>query len=147
MTEYSFARACALAWFNLNKIPVKESATAIQIAKRIACWDGRGGSSAAKRSVIEWHERAMTSNTQPATTAEDFYASQAWRRARYEALRRCRGVCELCGSPPIAHSLQVDHIRPRSKYPELALEPTNLQVLCRDCNFGKSNRDSIDWRR
>ena len=42
--------------------------------------------------------------------------------------------------------LQVDHIKPRSKFPHLALEISNLQVLCRDCNLGKGNRDATDWR-
>jgi 5-methylcytosine-specific restriction endonuclease McrA len=28
----------------------------------------------------------------------------------------------------------------------LALEITNLQVLCADCNIGKSNTDETDWR-
>ena len=146
-TEYQFARACAFAWFGLNKIQVKEHATAIQIAKRLGCWDGKGGASAAKQAVIDWHERALKSSSKPITTAEDFYASQAWRRARYDALRRSNGVCSLCGNPPVGHGLHVDHIKPRSKFPELALEITNLQVLCRDCNLGKGNRDSIDWRR
>lgn len=26
-------------------------------------------------------------------------------------------------------------------------EKDNLQVLCEDCNIGKSNTDSIDWRK
>jgi 5-methylcytosine-specific restriction endonuclease McrA len=42
--------------------------------------------------------------------------------------------------------IHVDHIKPRSLYPELALEFSNLQVLCMDCNQGKSNRDFTDWR-
>lgn len=42
--------------------------------------------------------------------------------------------------------MHVDHIKPRSKYPELELEFTNLQILCADCNLGKRNHDSIDWR-
>jgi len=42
--------------------------------------------------------------------------------------------------------LHVDHIKPRSKYPELSLTFSNLQILCEDCNFGKSNIDQTDWR-
>ena len=42
--------------------------------------------------------------------------------------------------------LHVDHIKPRSKHPELELDINNLQILCKDCNLGKSNTDSIDYR-
>lgn len=73
----------------------------------------------------------------------DFYTTKRWLALRYDALKRSDGRCELCGS---SDSLHVDHIKPRSLFPELAYEPTNLQVLCRDCNFGKGNRDSTDWR-
>ena len=78
----------------------------------------------------------------------DFYNSQAWQKSRYAALRRSNGRCELCGiSKAEGAIIQVDHIKPRSKHPELELDPNNLQVLCRPCNLGKSNTDSIDWRR
>jgi hypothetical protein len=77
-----------------------------------------------------------------------FYDSPEWHKIRYEALRRSNGHCELCGaSKADGVIIQVDHIKPRSKYPELALEPSNLQVLCRPCNMGKSNTDQIDWRK
>lgn len=146
MSEYQFARACAMAWFGMNNIPMKESATSMRIAKVLRCWDGKGGASAAKQAIIRWHESALTANKSQPVEIEDFYSSQAWRKARYEALKRSRGVCELCGSPPTRHALHVDHIAPKSKFPQLALEQSNLQVLCRDCNLGKSNRDSISWK-
>lgn len=78
---------------------------------------------------------------------EDFYKSPAWRRLRYRALVAHGNVCQCCGaSPRKGFPLHVDHIRPRSKYPELALEFANLQVLCPDCNLGKSAWDETDWR-
>lgn len=79
---------------------------------------------------------------------EGFYQSDEWRAVRYSALARSRGCCELCGREPAdGVRLHVDHIKPRSKYPDLALDPENLQVLCDDCNIGKSNTDDTDWRR
>lgn len=77
-----------------------------------------------------------------------FYTSQRWRKLRYEFLKGCAGACEACGRSRQSHGvvLHVDHIKPRSKYPDLALEVTNLQALCEDCNLGKGNRDTIDWR-
>lgn len=71
-----------------------------------------------------------------------FYESVRWQRLRYETLRKYRKCC-LCGS---GERLHVDHIKPRSKFPELALDSDNLQVLCAACNLAKSNRDSIDYR-
>lgn len=73
-----------------------------------------------------------------------FYWSDAWRDLRYRVLvkfgRKCM-ACGMMGSP--AH---VDHIKPRSKYPELELTFDNLQVLCEACNMGKRAWDETDWR-
>lgn len=79
--------------------------------------------------------------------AVKFYDSPEWRAVRYLALKAAKGACQCCGARGSKFSpLHVDHIRPRSKFPELSLEASNLQVLCRDCNLGKSNRDETDWR-
>ena len=76
-----------------------------------------------------------------------FYDSPAWQRLRYEALKRSNGKCELCGSGKSQGSvLHVDHIKPRSRFPHLELELSNLQVLCKPCNMGKGARDDTDWR-
>lgn len=149
MDGYFSARCFALAWLNLNKIPVKETATSMRIARTLKCWDGKGGARAAKLAVISWREKAMKSGElkDAPVTADEFYASQAWRAVRYDALKRSRGCCELCGAAPTDAALHVDHIAPRSKYPHLALDINNLQVLCRACNIGKGNRDDTDWRK
>ena len=77
----------------------------------------------------------------------DFYRSDAWRALRYEALKLHGGKCQCCGrGPSDGVALHVDHIKPRSKYPELQLVLSNLQVLCEDCNLGKGARDETDWR-
>lgn len=57
--------------------------------------------------------------------------------------------CECCGASPQKHGvrLNVDHIKPRRFFPELALDETNTQVLCEDCNHGKGNWDQTDWRQ
>ena len=79
---------------------------------------------------------------------ESFYESPAWRMVRFEALKASNGSCCMCGRNPIDNGvkLHVDHIKPRSYFPELSLDINNLQVLCADCNIGKSNRDDTDWR-
>lgn len=76
-----------------------------------------------------------------------FYASKEWQRIRYMVLKANDGRCELCGaSKKDGIKLHCDHIKPRSKYPELELEISNIQVLCEPCNLGKSNLDETDWR-
>lgn len=122
---------------------------------------GVSGKGDAKQVVWEFYQRVVLKKTdgsvvllqrpapvKPEITRAGFYWSDEWRAVRYSALRASRGVCELCGAAPAKGSpLHVDHIKPRSRYPELELDPKNLQVLCQDCNLGKSNTDSIDWRR
>ena len=79
--------------------------------------------------------------------SEDFYTSRAWLDLRYHVLKKSNGFCQCCGHRgDAANPLQVDHIKPRSKFPGLALAESNLQVLCRSCNLGKSAKDSTDWR-
>lgn len=73
-----------------------------------------------------------------------FYESPLWQALRYKIIKKYERKCMVCFRTGI--ELHVDHIKPISKFPELALEPENLQVLCRDCNLGKSNTDCIDWR-
>jgi 5-methylcytosine-specific restriction endonuclease McrA len=77
----------------------------------------------------------------------DFYKSRAWLQIRYLALRNNGAICQCCGaSQKEGAILHVDHVKPRSKYPHLALELSNLQILCSECNIGKSDWDTTDWR-
>ena len=77
-------------------------------------------------------------------TTTNFYQTAAWRQVRVNILQQADFSCSYCGRGGADGCvLHVDHIKPRSKYPQLALEPSNLQVLCEDCNLGKSDRDDI----
>jgi predicted transcriptional regulator len=64
-------------------------------------------------------------------TADEFYRSTAWLTLRYRVIMKYGGCCQACGHRPGPGTpLHVDHIKPRSKYPELALVIENLQCLC-----------------
>lgn len=77
----------------------------------------------------------------------DFYDSGEWQNIRYKVLQRGKGCCDCCKNRGTSKNpLQVDHIKPRSKYPELELSLDNLQVLCKACNKGKGAWDETDWR-
>ena len=80
------------------------------------------------------------------TVSKGFYDTREWRELRYDALKRYGKQCLLCGAQPPHVVLHVDHVRPRSKFPEGELSIDNLQILCADCNLGKSNRNSDDFR-
>jgi 5-methylcytosine-specific restriction endonuclease McrA len=81
------------------------------------------------------------------TPGRVFYSSPEWLATRYQVLHVRGNRCEACGtSAQSGAEIHVDHIKPRSIFPELALDPDNLQVLCKDCNVGKSNVYLTDWR-
>src|SRR5574343_488507 len=53
----------------------------------------------------------------------NFYDSKEWLELRYKVLKKYGGKCQLCGDQK--YGLHVDHIKPRSKFPELELEESN----------------------
>jgi 5-methylcytosine-specific restriction endonuclease McrA len=75
---------------------------------------------------------------------KSFYTSPEWREVRYWIFERDGRKCACCYSTK--STFHIDHIKPISIYPELRLECSNLQVLCEDCNMGKSNKFETDWR-
>jgi 5-methylcytosine-specific restriction endonuclease McrA len=77
---------------------------------------------------------------------KNFYSSWAWRKLRYQVIKHYGGVCMICGASGQGVVISVDHIKPRSLYPELELDFDNMQVACMPCNMGKSNIDFTDWR-
>lgn len=72
--------------------------------------------------------------------SDEFYNSTDWISIRDRVLRERPNFCVNCQSTV---DLCVDHINPRSKFPEQALDFKNTQILCRSCNSSKSN--NLDW--
>lgn len=61
-------------------------------------------------------------------------------RLRFKVLKRDNFSCKQCGASPAKEGsvqLHVDHIKPWSKGGET--EISNLQILCQNCNLGKSD--------
>jgi HNH endonuclease len=80
--------------------------------------------------------------------SDAFLQSYEWRALRMQALKRDGARCQCCGATPDdGVKMHVDHIKPRRKFPHLALDLNNLQVLCEVCNHGKGNWDETDWRK
>lgn len=105
------------------------------------------GSTIVKRASAHTRKPIKSGSRKKASDA--FYASWEWAQVRYEALQIHGRQCMCCGwtpEPGGKGKLCVDHIKPRSKYPALALDVNNLQVLCSLCNRGKSNIYEDDFR-
>lgn len=101
------------------------------------------------------HEAHISGGAKLATKAKvtdtkarvDFYSSPQWRALRMKVLVRWGARCQCCGvTPNDGAVMHVDHIKPRARHPELALDEENMQVLCEDCNMGKGAWDMTDWR-
>ncbi|MFC7004559.1 HNH endonuclease [Pseudobowmanella zhangzhouensis] len=64
-----------------------------------------------------------------------------------QTFERHGNQCLCCTADPAQGAvLQVDHVKPRAKFPELALDINNLQILCEICNIGKLHHSESDWR-
>lgn len=68
--------------------------------------------------------------------AARFYKSPHWRRIRHLFLAAFGRKCMCCGARGDIQ-VEVDHVKPRHLYPEIAFRPDNLQILCVDCHRGK----------
>lgn len=94
--------------------------------------------------------RSMTDNEIAAeirATSDGVLYTREWNALRRSVLDKYGARCMRCGRVPRRRGdINVDHIRPRKFFPELAFEPSNLQVLCGACNKHKGNWDMTDWR-
>ena len=94
-------------------------------------------------------EQCLVNKTEShSLSSKDFYKSKQWRFLRAKILEKYECKCMMCGHSPKEHDIviHVDHIKPRSTHPHLQLREDNLQLLCEDCNLGKSNKYQTDWR-
>ncbi len=73
-----------------------------------------------------------------------FFQLKEWELLRRKALRTYGCKCMKCGAEKC--EMHVDHIKPRSRFPNLQFEFSNLQVLCRNCNMEKGYKDTTDYR-
>jgi hypothetical protein len=93
-----------------------------------------------KKVAVRLYEVAVK-RAEAISDTRAFYASAEWNIVRKVVLAEASGECQVCGKfIPRKVDLTVDHILPRSKYPHLALERSNMQVLCRSCNSRKGDR-------
>lgn len=84
---------------------------------------------------------------------EDFYRSWDWRTLRMKVIKKYGRRCMCCGSTPgdvdtsgAPVRIVVDHIKPIATVWQMRLVPSNLQILCDECNMGKGAWDETDHR-
>ena len=109
-----------------------------------------------KHSIKEWKKKKSVAQSDRSKKKNElkkaenltFFSSSDWLRLRVNVLEKYGSSCMMCGRNYREDKVKihVDHIKPRSKYPELALAMDNLQVLCHECNVGKGNRYETDYR-
>lgn len=63
-----------------------------------------------------------------------------WRYWKNQALSRDNYTCQICGFTE-REIMEVDHIIPKSKRPDLKLDVNNLMTLCPNCHRRKTNRE------
>jgi 5-methylcytosine-specific restriction endonuclease McrA len=72
---------------------------------------------------------------------------KVWRPIRKSIINMYGVTCMKCKKEPSSiKDIHVDHVKPKSKYPELKYDKSNLQVLCKKCNFEKGNNSENDYR-
>ena len=67
----------------------------------------------------------------------DSQEGKFWKQQQYLAQSQC---CAICKQSIRLEGSHIDHIKPLSSYPHLALEPQNLQIACPNCNISKGNK-------
>lgn len=71
-----------------------------------------------------------------------------WQRLRKNIINRDGGYCQRCKNllgELTTEDLEVHHIKPRSEYPELIFDPTNLITLCSTCNKVLGTSGELDF--
>jgi 5-methylcytosine-specific restriction endonuclease McrA len=77
---------------------------------------------------------------QPRYQFERWKRSQSGRDWKVRQYQSQQGNCAICRTAIALKGSHIDHLKPLSLYPDLALEIGNLQVTCADCNTAKGDR-------
>ncbi|MED3950322.1 HNH endonuclease [Priestia aryabhattai] len=74
--------------------------------------------------------------------------SGKWRTFRKRIIQRDGGHCQRClikYNLITTSNLEVHHIKPRDKYPELTYEEENCITLCQTCNLQLGTQEALDF--
>lgn len=65
-----------------------------------------------------------------------------WYKRKNNLIKTLGSVCAVSGKECSFEELEIDHIKPLSKFPELAYEASNIQLLCKEEHRKKSALES-----
>jgi len=105
------------------------------------------GKEEAKKSVIVKRRKKVVKKIVKrggVVNDDSFYLTDSWLDIKRKVHKLYGPGCMKCKKEGI--ETHIDHIMPRSIYPNLELDIHNLQILCKKCNMEKSNKNSIDYR-
>jgi 5-methylcytosine-specific restriction endonuclease McrA len=141
------AEAVARA-MGLSAAPSKRKQYAMLVAFSVQHYNDPALASDRARKARAKSKPSKAPRGKPAfAVTDEFLMSYEWRKLRMVVLQKFGARCQCCGATPAdGVKMHVDHIKPRRFFPELALEETNLQILCEVCNHGKGNWSDKDWR-
>jgi len=116
------------------------------IGKNIGNQNGfkKGQSSFNKGGKNPWtSERNKIDNPNKGGETSPLWKGGSIKFMSKQALLREDYTCQMCKlrEPEI---MEVDHILPKSIYPELFTDLNNLQILCPNCHRRKTNKDNKD---
>lgn len=78
-----------------------------------------------------------------------FYSTSEWRDLRIIFITKMKKkgklTCSYCDVSMKESNVHVDHIKPRSIYPELAMDLNNLAISCQKCNSSKGAKSLSAW--
>jgi len=127
---------------NMKEIPVMFINNTNHVKKICGvCFHGTYINAEKESSKESYKEKVITAQHEFRSKKykDSFYNGKKWLSLRYDFLFSSKNKeCAICGS--IKKPFHVDHILPRSKYPELEYKIENLQILCAECNLGKSDK-------
>ena len=74
-------------------------------------------------------------------------SARKWARLRQDILHRDGYRCRKCGGSRQrgGDGLQVHHIKPVYRHPELSYDERNLETLCRGCHAREHGRPETEW--
>jgi 5-methylcytosine-specific restriction protein A len=95
-----------------------------------------------QRAVDQERRRKEYEANESRAADRRFYCSTRWKGFRDYLKSKAEYVfcieCKKEGS--LVKATQLDHIKPRKQYPELAFDEENIQPLCRKHHAAKTNR-------
>jgi 5-methylcytosine-specific restriction endonuclease McrA len=103
-----------------------------------------GGDFTVRESQSRLNIEALNDYCITSRTKAMLYSSEEWATLKKWAFNRYEYKCSRCMSKS---SLNLDHIYPITTHPEKCLDFTNLQYLCRKCNFEKSNTSHARFKK